>query len=101
MYTLKEIVSEKTLRNIYFALVHPYIIYSIVAWGLVESGTMTQLNKAQLRILKDMKKMMEENDNTYKYWNTLLIKNQTKLSIILEKYNEYHGEIKYYYNCCM
>jgi hypothetical protein len=28
---------------LYFALVHPFIIYCIISWGFTESGALTQL----------------------------------------------------------
>jgi hypothetical protein len=97
IYNLKLIVKKSTIRNIYFALVHPFIIYSIVAWGFVESGPMTQLIKIKkIYILKVMKQgeKFKENEDIFKYWEILSVKDQAKMSLILDKYFEYHSELK-------
>jgi Reverse transcriptase (RNA-dependent DNA polymerase) len=95
-YNLKTIVDQKTIRNIYFSIVHPFILYSIVAWGFTTSGSMTQLLKMQKRILKVMKsgEKFNENDDIFKYWNILPVEKQAKMALILEKYSDYHGELR-------
>lgn len=96
IYNIKETVNEKTLRNLYFALVHPFIIYCIICWGFVDSGAITQLINMQKRILKIMKKGLKfkVSENIYKYWGILPLKKQAILSLIVEKYNEHHGKLK-------
>jgi hypothetical protein len=101
IYNIKETVPEQYLRMLYFALVHPFIIYCIISWGFTESGALTQLISMQKRILKIMKKgeKFKENENMFKYWDILPIKKQAKLALIIEKYNVDHGELKTFDYC--
>lgn len=96
LYNIKNIVDKHTIRNLYFAIVHPHILYCIISWGFIESGAMTQLIKMQKKILKVMLKceVVSNDVNVYKYWNILPIKEQAKLCLICEKYFDYHGEEK-------
>jgi hypothetical protein len=95
--TMKRYVEEKTLKTLYYSLVHPYILYGITAWGFVNSSALTQLIIMQKRILKKMKKGEKFNydDNVYAYWKILPVKMCAKFIFLIEKYfNESHGEVR-------
>lgn len=45
IFMLKNKVNEKMLRNVYFGLAHPFLLYGITSWGFTESGPMSNLKK--------------------------------------------------------
>ena len=94
IYYIKSVVNESILRQIYFSLVHPFIIYGLVAWGFIESGAMTKLKKCQKKVLKIMKKSeIDPSINLFSYWKVLPVNLQAKHSLIYENYfNDIHGE---------
>jgi hypothetical protein len=97
LYQLKPIVNENTLRQVYFSLVHSFIIYGIVGWGFVDSSAMTKLKKCQKKVLKLMKKgdKFDSDCDLFRYWKVLPVNFQAKHAVVCENYfNDMHGELR-------
>ena len=76
-----------TVRSLYFAFIYPFITYGICAWGSINSGAMTRLNKLHKKILNKMiKKKSCNNSETdvYKYWNVMSIDTLFKICFLKE-----------------
>ena len=85
---LKNKVNKKMLRNVYFGLAHPFLLYGITSWVFTESGPMSNLKKMQTRILKKLKRgdKLNESNDLYKYWNVMPLNNMAKYCMIKENY---------------
>jgi hypothetical protein len=76
------------MRNIYFGIVHPYLLYGISSWGNTDSGAMTQLVKMQFRVLKRMSffNKFDNIESALKYWDIMSVKNMVQFSLCRENY---------------
>ena len=54
LWRLRNILTPKIMRTIYFALAWPYVTYAITAWGRTNMTFINNLQSAQNRIMKIM-----------------------------------------------
>jgi Reverse transcriptase (RNA-dependent DNA polymerase) len=52
----KNILSEKSLKNLYYALIHSHLIYGIHVWSAAASSNLTHLEKLQKKAIRIINK---------------------------------------------
>lgn len=86
-YELRQIVSQKTIRQIYQALVQPILNYGIASWGAACNNVLASLFVSQKYILKVMlfKKRLYSSERLFKDVGLLNIR-QLYIEAIIKKY---------------
>jgi len=72
-YKLRNILPVTVLRTIYFAFVHPYILYGIEMYGSASISHLDKLCKLNNKLLRILKRrdLSTRTEELYKTYNTL------------------------------
>ncbi len=93
LYKLKRYASQSILRNVYYSIIHPHLIYGIMSWGATSITSLNSLQGKQNRALKlvfDLPWRLETNPI---YFNNkfLKINELYHLELIRFMYKFYHN----------
>ena len=84
-YKLRNVLPQDSLKRLYYAFVHPHLIYGIEVYGSARNSVLDKLNKLNnkiLRILQNKKTRETPVKQLYRNYNTLPITELYKLHIL-------------------
>lgn len=95
MKKIRPITTEDTAWKIYFAFVHPHIMYMNCIWGGTNNVHLLKLARLQNGIVKTVKKLPRLTNSTELYSEKVLaLNNLNKFEIMVYMYKVQHGLIK-------
>jgi len=88
---LRYYVNSRILNNLYYALIYPFLMYGIIAWGNTYQTTLQPLYLLQKKVVRiiTFSKFDEHSDPIFKHLNFVKIFDLVifKISIFMYKYN--------------
>ena len=63
----KYLLTVRILQNIYFALIHPYLNYEILAWGVTINSYLSSFTTQQNRVIKMLARVNSSCNNTQSF----------------------------------
>lgn len=92
---LRPLVTEDTAWKVYFAFVHPHIMYMNCIWGSTSNVHLLKLSRLQNGIIKIIKKLPRLTRSSDLYNEKVLaLNNLNKFEIMIYLYKVQHGLIK-------
>ena len=91
---LRHYVNTVTLKNMYYSLIHPFVIYGIIAWGNTYETTLKPifvLQKKALRIIT-FSSFDHPSSSLYKSLNIIKLPDLVKLTVAIFMY-KYHNRL--------
>jgi Reverse transcriptase (RNA-dependent DNA polymerase) len=102
LYKLQFILSFKTIRSVYCALVESLLLYGVMAWGNANAGHLQRISSIQNRMIKSITPSNVSNgkslDFLYQFCNLLPFFKLFKYRLILKHYYCPQYRIKYDHN---
>ena len=84
MYRAAEVLSNSTLRNLYYVLCYPHITYGLLTWGMAPKTTLHKVFLTQKRLIRIITRSqyLESTDRLFKELKVLKIYEVYKLKTI-------------------
>jgi len=101
-YKLRFLLPQKSLKNLYFALVQPHLTYGLEIYGNTAESNLDPLSKTNNKILRILqnKPMRTHVDTLYRNYNTmnLLSLRNFKLACLIHKFAHHPQELPEVFN---
>ena len=102
MYKIRKYVNTKSLRDLYFTLVYPYLLYCNIVWGTAYKTHLTTLTVLQNKIIRCMGYKQASHTNTDSLYSEMRIMKFQAMNEYLTcifMYNWYNATVPELFNC--
>ena len=85
MRQVKHILDRKSMKTLYYSLIHPHITYCLLAWGNANKNSLKKITILQKRAIRliDQAHYNSHSEPIFKKLNILKISDQYELDVVL------------------
>ena len=93
MRQVKHILDRKSMKTLYYSLIHPHITYCLLAWGNANKNILKKITILQKRAIRliDQAQYNSHSEPIFKKLNLLKISDQYELDVVLFM-NKFHNK---------